>query len=172
MVEIQILPNPNLDYSSADFDEQQNLLVQIEDAIKGIHHAVSQMRRVQDQLKHYTTLLESNEALVSLYNQGVSIEKQLREWEIELIQPNQKTFQDVINFNNKLNAELMYLKDYVDAEDPKVTSGAKERFLDLNTTWKQHEARLNALIENEFKSFESNYRNLNAPLLKFDLDKN
>ena len=53
-----------------------------------------------------------------------------------LIQAKQKTFQDVINFNNKLNAQLIQLKSYIDQANPKVTNGAKERFGDLMNDWK------------------------------------
>ena len=56
----------------------------------------------------------------------------IEEWEKKLIQPKQKTFQDVINFHNKLNAEFVYLHEYVNSLDPQVTSGARERFKDLD----------------------------------------
>ncbi len=170
-VTIQVLPNPNLEYSESDFEEQQTLLLNIEGAIKNIHHAVSQMRTVQEQLDHYTRLLEDNETFDTLYDQALAIQKQLKEWELNLIQPDQKTFQDVINFNNKLNAELMYLKDFVDAEDPIVTQGAKTRSLDLLAQWEIQEKELYQIINEAFNSFESNYRSSEALILKFDLGK-
>ena len=129
------------------------------------------MRTVQEQLDHYTRLLEDNETFDTLYDQALAIQKQLKEWELNLIQPDQKTFQDVINFNNKLNAELMYLKDFVDAEDPIVTQGAKTRSLDLLAQWEIQEKKLYQIINEAFNSFESNYRSSEAPILKFDLGK-
>jgi hypothetical protein len=169
-VEFNILPNPNRDYLAADFEEQQMLLINIEKAIKRIHQSVSEMRSVQSQLQHYSKILKGKSTYSALYDEALAIEEQLKKWEAELIQPEQKTFQDVINFNNKLNAEWMHLKSYVDAEDPKVTQGAKDRYQDLLTQWKIHEQALEGVIEKEFKSFEKAYREANVPVLIVNLD--
>ena len=169
-VGIQILPNPNLDYSAADFKDQQELLIKIETAIKSIHQSVTQMRNAQDQLKYYSTIINEKDSFTKLYDQAQSIAEQLKNWEKELIQPNQKTFQDVINFNNKLNAELMYLKGYVDTEEPKVTQGARDRYRDLNKTWQKHKDELKKIIEEDFKSFEKNYRAAKVPILNVAID--
>ena len=71
----------------------------------------------------------------------------------------------MINFNNKLNAEWMYLKGFVDADDPEVTQGAKDRFQDLMAQWEVNEKELNAIIEVDFKAFESLYQRMNVPAL-------
>jgi hypothetical protein len=169
-VGIEILPNPNLNYSAADFKDQQELLIKIETAIKNIHESVTQMRNAQAQLKYYSNILKEKDSFTKLYDQAQSIEEQLKNWEKELIQPNQKTFQDVINFNNKLNAELMHLKGYVDTDDPKVTLGAKDRYRDLNETWQKHKDELKKIIEDDFRSFEENYRAAKVPVLNVEID--
>tara|TARA_X000000950_G_scaffold222514_1_gene268000 strand:+ start:87 stop:2285 length:2199 start_codon:yes stop_codon:yes gene_type:complete len=169
-VGIEILPNPNLNYSAADFKDQQELLIKIETAIENIHESVTQMRNAQAQLKYYSNILKEKDSFTKLYDQAQSIEEQLKNWEKELIQPNQKTFQDVINFNNKLNAELMHLKGYVDTDDPKVTQGAKDRYRDLNETWQKHKDELKKIIEDDFRSFEENYRAAKVPVLNVEID--
>jgi hypothetical protein len=169
-VGIEILPNPNLNYSAADFKDQQELLIKIETTIKNIHESVTQMRNAQAQLKYYSNILKEKDSFTKLYDQAQSIEEQLKNWEKELIQPNQKTFQDVINFNNKLNAELMHLKGYVDTDDPKVTQGAKDRYRDLNETWQKHKDELKKIIEDDFRSFEENYRAAKVPVLNVEID--
>jgi len=167
---IEILPNPNMNYSAADFKDQQELLIKIETAIKNIHESVTQMRNAQAQLKYYSNILKEKDSFTKLYDQAQSIENRLKNWEKELIQPNQKTFQDVINFNNKLNAELPHLKGYVDTDDPKVTQGAKDRYRDLNETWQNHKDELKKIIEDDFRSFEENYRTAKVPVLNVEID--
>ena len=169
-VDIKILPNPNIEYSAADFEEQQKLLVNIESAIKNIHHSVSQMRGLQDQLRHYSELLKDKEEYEVLYDMALAIEKKLKVWEGQLIQPNQKTFQDVINFNNMLNAEFMHLKGFVDADDPVLTQGSKNRYRDLMKTWEKYKMELDQIIEEDFKSFEKNYREAQVPVLIVNID--
>ena len=169
-VDIEILPNPNIDYSAADFEAQQNLLVKIEKAIKKIHYSVSEMRDVQDQLNHYLKILNGKEKYNVIYDQALAIKKRLNEWETKLIQPNQKTFQDVINFNNMLNAQFMHLKAFVDADDPELTQGAKQRYKDLIAIWSKYKTELDQIIDNDFKVFEKNYREAQVPLIMVNLD--
>ena len=94
--------------------------------------------------------------------------KRINNWEENLIQEKQKTFQDVINFNNKLNAQLINLKGYIDQANPKVTSGAKERFQDLLNDWQVYKTEYNAIINNEMKSYNRLYKSLNLPALILD----
>ena len=95
----------------------------IDQQIADIHNTVSNMRDIQSQLDFHLELLSKNSAYESLYKKGSSLNEKLKKWSVNsfsLI----KTFQDVINFNNKLNAEFMHLKGYVDSADPAVTAGA------------------------------------------------
>ena len=163
--QITILPNPNIEASTSDFEEQQKLLVQIDLTLSNMHESVTQMRSVQSQLKYYITAFEQKESYGELIEKAKAIEEKLLAWEANLIQSNQKTFQDVINFNNKLNAELMYLKGFVDSEHPKVTQGSLDRFSDLKTQWENHDKKLSAIIATEFSSFEALYESMKVPAL-------
>ena len=162
---LTVLPNPKIEASQADFDEQQKLLVEIDNTLGDIHNAVTRMRNIQMQLQHYGEVLKGKKEFLAVIDKAKTIEKKLKAWEVKLIQPKQKTFQDVINFNNKLNAEWMYLKSFVDSDDPKVTQGAKDRFQDLMEQWKTNENELNAIIEVDFEAFESLYRSMEVPAL-------
>ena len=164
-VAFSVLPNPNLTTTKDDFDKQQALLKQIENAIKNVHESVIRMRRVQKQLSHYQEILKGYKIYSSLLEKAKNIDKKLKSWEQNLIQPNQKTFQDVINFNNKLNAEWMYLKDFVDAEDPIVTQGALDRHKDLENEWMFQKDVLKQIIEEDFKAFEEEFNAKKVPSL-------
>ena len=163
--QITLLPNPNIEATTADFDAQQKLLIKIDSALSNIHSSVNLMRNVQSQLQFYIKTLKGNQTYAQLIEKAEAIDKQLIDWETNLIQPNQKTFQDVINFNNKLNAEWMYLKGFVDSEYPKVTQGAKDRFKDLLAKWKIHQNKLTVLIEDEFSAFEILFKSMEVPAL-------
>ena len=164
-VAISILPNPNLSLTAEDFKAQQKLLMKIETGIRKVHQTVTHMRNVQKQLNHYLEVLEGNTAYEGLVDQAKTIDEKLKEWEKELIQPKQKTFQDVINFHNKLNAEWMYLKEFVDAEDPVVTQGAIERYKDLAMQWTTQSKSLDQIIEEDFRAFEAAFQEAKVPVL-------
>ena len=59
----------------------------------------------------------------------------------------------------------MYLKEYVDSEDPKVTQGAEIRYNDLNNKWLEYKIQLQEIIDKDFKDFETEFKSKNIPAL-------
>lgn len=163
--EVSILPNPKVKASISDFDEQQSVLDNIENTIKNIHESVTKMRSAKKQLKTYEELLKENEIAADLLEKGKELIKRIDSWEQNLIQPNQKTFQDVINYNNQLNAQLMHLKGFVDSSDPKVTQGAKQRLTDLLNDWKTFEDEKEAIVNTEMAAYNKMYIDLGLPAI-------
>ncbi|MEY8019217.1 exo-alpha-sialidase [Muriicola sp. SD30] len=162
---VTVLPHPHVKATMADYREQQQILSTIESMITDIHDAVNEMRSVRKQVKAYKETLKGNEIAEELLTQGDSLINRIDQWEKNLIQPRQKTFQDVINYNNQLNAELMNLKDYVDAAEPKVTEGAKERLRDLQKQWAGFEVEWETIVQKEMESFNRTYKELDLPAL-------
>ncbi len=158
--QVTILPNPKVNATVADFQEQEKLLTQIENAIKDIHESVSQMRSAKSQLEGYSKLLKDNTKAADLLEKGKTLIERIDSWEQKLIQPKQKTFQDVINYPNQLNAELMELKSYVDVAEPKVTQGAKERMSDLISLWKTFDTERNAIVNIEMQNYNTAFKAL------------
>lgn len=130
-----------------------------------IHNSVNQMRSAKKQLKGYKSLLDDHETAEELLQLGDSLLGRIDSWERNLIQPDQKTFQDVINFNNRLNAEIMYLRGFVDNADPELTRGARERFKDLKDDWKVYSDERDAIVKNEMVEYNDKFRKLNLPAI-------
>jgi photosystem II stability/assembly factor-like uncharacterized protein len=162
---ITILPNPAMNSNPQDFIVQQKMLVTIENTIRAMHEAVNQMRSTKTQLDAYAKLLKDHENAAPLLEKGEVLSKRINTWEENLIQVDQKTFQDVINFNNKLNAQLIQLKGYIDQADPKLTNGAKERFTDLMKDWQVYKNEHDAIIKTEMTAYNKLYKSLEIPAL-------
>ncbi|MEP2239665.1 MAG: glycosyl hydrolase, partial [Maribacter sp.] len=160
-----ILPHPKVKASMADYTEQQNMMQTIEATVVEIHNAVNDMQSAKAQLKQYGKLLADKDKAAALLTQGDSLTKRITAWEENLIQPKQKTFQDVINFENKLNAQLLNLRGYINAAEPKITAGAKERFKDLLATWKNFKTEHNAIINTEMKAYNATFQSLDIPAI-------
>ncbi len=162
---VNVLPNPKVSATAAEYEEQQMFLDQIAKAITDMHEAVNQMRSAKNQLSAYEKLLKDNDAAKDLVDKGKELLERINTWEENLIQPKQKTFQDVINFHNQLNAEFMNLRDYVDAAEPKVTNGARERLADLLVNWSTFEQEKNAIVATEMNAYNALYKSLNLPAI-------
>ncbi|MGB5323020.1 MAG: glycosyl hydrolase, partial [Lutimonas sp.] len=165
---VKILANPNIEASSEDYQDQQLFLKEIEGMITEIHESVNQMRSAKRQLTAYAELLENNEKADTLVARGETLLKRIDSWETNLIQPKQKTFQDVINYNNQLNAELTYLKDFVDTADPIITNGAKERLNDLKKDWSVYQKERDDIITSEMSAYNDLFSSLKIPALIMD----
>ena len=164
-----VLPNPKIRASTADYKEQQMLLRDIEAMIQDIHESVNAMRSAKKQIKNYEALLKERTEYKELTDLGQTILKGIDEWERKLIQPDQKTFQDVINFNNKLSAQLMHLKGYIDVPEPQLTAGAKLRFTDLKQEWNALKTEHNAIIGNDMVNYNNTFKRLGlSPLIILD----
>ena len=167
---VTILPNPAIKALPKDFEEQQKILRSIENTLRDMHESVNQMRSAKSQLEHYAKLLKENDDAKSLLDQGKDLLKRINTWEENLIQEKQKTFQDVINFNNKLNAQLIQLKSYIDQPDPKVTQGAKERYKDLMADWQVYKNERDTIVSEEMKAYNDAYKTLNIPAIILNND--
>jgi len=160
---VRILANPKINATAGEYKEQQQLLESIESALATIHESVNAMRSAKSQLEGYAKLLKDNAAAKELLDKGKALVKRIVSWEENLIQSKQKTFQDVINYNNKLNAQMIHLKGYVDVAEPKLTQGAKDRWADLQKDWQVYEAERKAIIEEEMKTYNAMYKSLDLP---------
>ena len=162
---VNILPNPKVKGSMADYKEQQEMLTTIEETVRTMHTAVNAMRSAKSQLKQYSELLKNNEEASELVKKGDSLMKRITVWEENLIQPKQKTFQDVINFTNKLNAQLLHLRGYVASVEPKLTAGSKERLQDLLQQWQGYKATHDTIINEEMTDFNTLFKALDIPAI-------
>ena len=161
----QIIPDPRLKATAADFEAQQAVLNQLDESITDIHQSVNKMRAVKTQVKNINKVLKNQEGTDTLMTVGKSVLKNITDWENNLIQPQQKTFQDVINFPNQLNAHFMNLKSKVDTHDPRLTEGVKIRLKELLAEWANHKAALNKIINEDVKAFNDLFSQLKIPAL-------
>lgn len=165
-VDITLKADPRLKgVTQQDFLAQQKLLTQIDDALLEMHQSVNRMRKVKKQVKALKENLKGIEDADTLMTKGEMVLESITNWENKLIQPNQKTFQDVINFPNQLNAHFMNLKSKIDSHDPRPTAGVKNRLTELMGEWATHKKTLENIITGDVSAFNDLYDALKIPAL-------
>lgn len=165
MAEAIIIADPRLKATKADFEAQQTILNNIESQVQDIHSSVNRMRKVKSQIESITTLLKDNKDMTALLDTGKAVLKKITLWEENLISTKQETFQDVVNFGNRLNAEFLDLKTRVDVHDPRPTTGAATRLSDLTKEWETYKAALDKLINIDVAKFNEMYKQKAIPAL-------
>ncbi|MEM1120232.1 MAG: glycosyl hydrolase [Bacteroidota bacterium] len=165
-VDAKILPDPRLKgITEQDYAAQQKLLATIDETLLEMHQSVNKMRAVKAQVESLQATLGDFPDADTLNNQGNLVIEKLTNWENKIIQPNQKTFQDVINFPNQLNSHFMNLKSKIDSHDPRPTNGVKSRLTELMGEWTAHKKTLQTIIDGEVSTFNDLYNALQIPAL-------
>jgi photosystem II stability/assembly factor-like uncharacterized protein len=149
----QVLADPRIKATAADYEKQANLLQNIAADVNDIHVSVVRMRNMKKQLAGIIDRIENKEAFKIIITLADSINDKIDEWEAKLIQTKSESNDDVINFVNKLTANYIFLRGELDTNTPHVTSGHVQRFKELNTEWLIYKAELNAILEKDIKNF-------------------
>jgi hypothetical protein len=86
-------------------------------------------------------------------------------WEGNVVQTKMETFQDVVNFLNRLNSHMLSLLSTIDGSDPPLTQGQRERFVDLSEDWQTYKEKLNQIMDNEVGEFNRLYKEEGFPVI-------
>ena len=131
--EFNILPDPRSSVTDNNYNAKGNLLNKIHEDIKSIYESLDRMQDVRSQLNDLNERLQTGyEDIKNLSEETISLVDKV---ESQLISPRQKTFQDVINFRNQLDAQFLDLLNTVNGNIPPLTEGELERFDDLHLNW-------------------------------------
>ncbi len=167
---VKILADPRYNAPAADFEAQDQLSKLVSEDVAAIHVSVVQMRKVQEQLNQFVKRAEGNKNLEDLSIKAKAINKTIKVWEEELIQSKSQSNDDVINFINKLSANLVFLNGEVQSSSslPYVTEGQLKRYDELHADWKKYEKQKQDLIDNEIKNFNEACRKANWDFVGFE----
>jgi len=165
----EVLADPRLTASENEYKAQDNLSKLTSDDIEDIHVSVVQMRKIQDQLNQFVNRAEGIAALDSLAAKAKAIVKNIKTWEEQLIQAKSQSNDDVINFVNKLSANIVFVKGEIEsANTPYVTKGQQKRYEELHAEWKKYEAQKQALLAGEIAAFNEACRKANWNFVGFE----
>ncbi len=154
----EIIPDPRLTATMADFQAQQDIMFKAEDAVREMHNSVNTMRKIKSQIESLGGIWNDQPEMKQLIEDGKSIIKKITTWEESVISTKQETFQDVINFENKLNAEMLDLRNRADTHDPRPTQGVKDRLGVLQKDWDTQKTIMKQLIDKDLSEFNANYK--------------
>ena len=162
------MADPRINASDADYALQDRMLKLTSDDVEAIHVSVVQMRKVQDQLNQFVKRAEDVKSLDTLAKTAKELTKTIKAWEEILIQPKSQSNDDVINFVNKLSANLIFLKGEMESNIPYITEGQLKRYEELHGEWKALEKQKQDLLANGIKNFNEACRKANWDFVGFE----
>jgi photosystem II stability/assembly factor-like uncharacterized protein len=149
----------------ADWQAQQQLVGELESTVRDIHGSINTLRRVRKQVEAYNELLKDQTDKAALVKAGKTLIDRVNQWESSVLETRMKNFQDILNFPAKLNSEFLDLRSRLDATDPRVTGGARERVKDLQAEWAKAKAGYEAIVGKEIGEYEKLFRESGVPVV-------
>jgi len=162
---IVIVPDPRSEASLSDYDAQQELILMLAERVNEIHQTVLDMREVKTQVEGLLGRIDSLEASETLAEAGEKVVEAVDALEQELVQPKSKTFQDIINFRNKLNMDYMDLMGKVDSTAPPINQGIERRLADLEAAWAEHRAERDRILAEDVAAFNQLFAEHQVPAI-------
>jgi hypothetical protein len=163
--EFEILADPNLKVTAADWTLQQELLNQAENNLEELNKSINGMRKVKKQIETYNDMMKNDKDVKDIVETGKELIKKIDKWESNLIETRSKNFQDVINWPNRLNSEFFQLRTTLDEHDPRVTQGARDRFKDIQADWQKYKLQMEDIVKKDVSQYNKQFKDKNLPAL-------
>ncbi len=163
--ELTVVHDPRTPLEATDFEPQQALLAEIEGAARELLDSVRRVRSVREQVETLLERIEPYDADGTLKEAADTYLEALDQWEDRAVQKRQETFQDVINFHNRLNARLASLMGTVDESGPPVTAGARRAWSELSAQAEELSVEVAELLGPRLESWLALLEEREVPLL-------
>jgi photosystem II stability/assembly factor-like uncharacterized protein len=162
----EIYIDPNVEASAADLQKQFDFWQQINARVTEIHKAVKQVRRVREQVQHWSSLVEKSGAdeakRTAVIERAKVLADQLTAVERELVQIDAKTAFDRLRLPTRLNAKVMGLISVVASADAAPPQQAYEVFTHLSEQVDSHLDQLQSILDESVADFNAAVQDLNV----------
>jgi photosystem II stability/assembly factor-like uncharacterized protein len=151
-----VLKDPRIKTTQAEFEEQLDLLLKMRSSLNQIYDGVRTIRAVRQQAKELVNLLsQAGHNVDELQESADSLSDNLTEIEEELMQPKNSARQDTENFPTKLDNQLAYIYWKLDSTHNRPTNGQIERFQDLEREKEALLAKLMQILDTDLAAFNT-----------------
>jgi photosystem II stability/assembly factor-like uncharacterized protein len=152
----ELLKDPRLATTQADFDAQFRLLLNIRDTLSSLHDAVAQIRDLREQLDNWTKRTKDRRVAES----AATLQARLTAIEDELIQVQATS---PLNFPARMKEKLATLVPIVASCDAGPTQQEQEVFASLRDRVDQQLEGLDGVVNSDLAAFNGLLREANVP---------
>ena len=155
--DLQMDPRLKVDLKIKDSDlaAASDMARSVRSWIDEMHASVLQARRIRDQVKSLMDLTSKHPKGPGFAEAGKKLAASLDAWEESIVQPKQKTQQDIINFRNMLSNNALDFVNAVAGSDAAPTTGMKTRYADLQSAWIERQAAFSRILDPEVAAFNA-----------------
>ena len=160
---LEIKSDPRVDIRDRDTEAHQQLMADLYGRINDLHASIVKARSIRDQIMTMNKRLKEKNVPADLIAAGQSAIDAINQWEGYVMQTDMETFQDVVNFLNRLNSHMINLLQTIDGSDPPLTQGQRDRYGDLVEDWDAYKEKFEGILSNEISEFNHLYQQTGLP---------
>ena len=153
-VPVEIKKDPRWPYTDADLQAQFDLSMAVLDKLNETHDAIRTIRSVREQTKALASrVAKSNHDTETIEAAARELGKKLTVLEEKLIQTQNESGQDPINYPSMIDDQFAYLYTVVNFQDARPTQGSYERLADLKVELQPHLDLLQSILTTDLADF-------------------
>ena len=152
-VSFTVMADPRIKASKDAYVTQHQLLTSIETGVREIHLSVTSIRKAREQINYLLSLVNDQPDLKVVVDSGKKVVEIITNWEERLVQPRSQSYDDIINFENKLSADYIFVHGEADTNIPFVTDGQQQVLKELNDKWSLLKNELTSIISKHIGGF-------------------
>jgi photosystem II stability/assembly factor-like uncharacterized protein len=159
----RLLPDPRVEVSLADLEEQFEFLVRIRDRVSEANEAVVRIRDVKSQLKGVMERVEGHADADTITALAKDLVERLSEVEAEIYQVKNRSGQDPLNYPIRLNNKIAALTGVVSSADAKPTDQSYAVYDDLSAKLQVQLDLLATIVDGGVPAFNEFVRERDVP---------
>jgi len=160
----KIRPDPRWQgVSHQDLVDQLHMATAVRDTLQQVYDAIRALRSAREQVKAAAKRAGDAGAGGDVAARADSLIAHMTALEGELVQTRNESGQDPIRFPPRFDNQVAALYDNVAGPDGAPTGGARERWQDLVSQWKEFRGRLDGLLKDGVASFNQLLQQQDVP---------
>jgi photosystem II stability/assembly factor-like uncharacterized protein len=164
-VPVEIKADPRVHASQADLERQFELSRRIRERVTQLSDTVNQIRSLRSQLETLRKRLAGNAEHKPITSAAEDLNKKMTAVEEALLQVKSKSFEDSLNYPNRLFEKLVALRGTVESADGPPTQQAGEVLEELSRKVEEQVARWRELETKDLAALNEMVRKENIPML-------
>ena len=161
----EIVKDPRVDATQADFDAQFEFLIKIRDKLSETHDSIGRLRSIRQQVEEWVQRAEGHSSAETLSKPAADLKEKLSTIENELIQVDFKGSRDRLHLPVKLNSRLAELPAVVSSADFAPPRQTYDVFNDFSERIDRQLQQLQTVVEEDVSKFENLVHEMGIPAI-------
>jgi photosystem II stability/assembly factor-like uncharacterized protein len=169
--EFEIIPDPRLKTTPAEYQEQFEFLMQVRDKVSEAHQAIRDIRSLREDINYLEQKLADDPAYEEVLEKARRLDEEMKVIENNIHMTKNQSYQDPLNYGIRVNNRLAFLMADQQRGDYPPTDQAKEVRKELSQELDGYLQELNTLFDSSLKSINEGLQDQGFRLLNIRTDK-